>query len=58
MKGIMGWVRLHPYNIAQKVEIVVAHFREQVAPLLSGKAKAMVVTGSRVTGGGVVVTGG
>ena len=48
MKGIMGWVRLHPYNIAQKVEVVVGHFREKVAPLLGGKAKAMVVTGSRV----------
>jgi type I restriction enzyme R subunit len=48
MKGIMGWVRLHPYNIAQKVEIVVEHFREFVAPLLSGRAKAMVVVGSRV----------
>ena len=34
MKGIMGWVRLHPYNIAQKVEIVVEHFRQHVAPLL------------------------
>ncbi len=48
MKGIMGWVRLHPYNISQKVQIVVEHFREHVAPLLSGKAKAMVVVGSRV----------
>lgn len=48
IKGIMGWVRLHPYNIAQKVEIVVEHFREFVAPLLSGQAKAMVVVGSRV----------
>ena len=47
MKGIMGWVRLHPYNIAQKVEIVVEHFRTWVAPLLGGKAKAMVVVGSR-----------
>ena len=47
MKGIMGWVRLHPYNIAQKVEIVVEHFRQHVAPLLSGTAKAMVVVGSR-----------
>ena len=46
-KGIMGWVRLHPYNIAQKVEIVVEHFRTWVAPLLGGKAKAMVVVGSR-----------
>ena len=23
MKGIMGWVRLHPYNISQKVQVVV-----------------------------------
>ena len=48
MKGIMGWVRLHPYNISQKVEIVVEHFREFVSPLLQGKAKAMVVVGSRL----------
>ena len=47
MKGIMGWVRLHPYNIAQKVQVVVEHFRENVQPMLSGKAKAMVVVGSR-----------
>jgi type I restriction enzyme R subunit len=47
-KAIMGWVRLHPYNISQKVEIVVEHYREHVAPLLNGKAKAMVVVGSRV----------
>ena len=47
MKGIMGWVRLHPYNIAPKVQIVVEHFREHVAPLLDGKAKAMVVVASR-----------
>lgn len=47
MKGIMGWVRLHPYNISQKVQIVVEHFREKVAPLLNAKAKAMVVLGSR-----------
>ena len=47
MKGIMGWVRLHPYNISQKVEVVVEHFRQFVAPLLGGKAKAMVVVGSR-----------
>jgi type I restriction enzyme R subunit len=48
MKGIMGWVRLHPYNISQKVQIVVEHYREFVAPLLAGRAKAMVVVGSRV----------
>jgi len=47
MKGIMQWVRLHPYNISQKVRIVVEHYRENVLPLLDGKAKAMVVVGSR-----------
>jgi len=47
MKGILQWVRLHPYNIAQKVQIVVEHYRENVQPLLQGKAKAMVVVGSR-----------
>jgi len=48
LKGLMRWVRLHPYNISQKVQIVVEHYRELVAPLLDGKAKAMVVVGSRV----------
>lgn len=48
MKGIMRWVQLHPYNIAQKVQVVVEHFNENVAPLLGGQAKAMVVTGSRI----------
>ena len=48
MKSIMGWVRLHPYNIAQKVQIVVEHHRQYVGPLLQGKAKSMVVVASRV----------
>ncbi len=48
VKGLMRWVRLHPYNISQKVAIVVEHFIDNVQPLLSGHAKAMVVTGSRV----------
>ena len=41
------WVRLHPYNISQKVEIIVEHFRANVKHLLDGQAKAMVVTSSR-----------
>jgi type I restriction enzyme R subunit len=47
LKKIMGWVRLHPYNIAQKVQVVVEHFRAHVATLLDGQAKAMVVVASR-----------
>ena len=41
------WVRLHDYNIAQKVKVIVEHFRQTVMGLLNGQAKAMVVTGSR-----------
>ncbi|MDK1386299.1 type I restriction endonuclease [Sinorhizobium sp. 8-89] len=48
VKALMRWVRLHPYNISQKVQIVIEHYRANVQPLLDGKAKAMVVTGSRV----------
>ncbi len=48
LKGLMNWVRLHPYNIAQKVQFVVEHYCATVAPLLAGKAKAMVVVSSRV----------
>jgi type I restriction enzyme R subunit len=47
MKGLMQWVRLHDYNIAAKVQVVVEHYRENVQPLLAGKAKAMVVVASR-----------
>ncbi len=48
LKKLMGWVRLHPYNIAQKVQVVVEHYRAHVAPLLEGQAKAMVVVASRL----------
>ncbi|MEZ5511342.1 MAG: DEAD/DEAH box helicase family protein [Gammaproteobacteria bacterium] len=41
------WVRLHEHSIAQKVKIIIEHFREHVKNLLGGQAKAMVVTSSR-----------
>lgn len=41
------WVRLHDYNIAQKVQVIVEHFKTNVMGLLNGHAKAMVVTSSR-----------
>ena len=44
---VMRWVRLHPYNIAQKVAVIVDHYLSVVASQLGGRAKAMVVTGSR-----------
>ena len=46
--ALARFVNLHPTNIAQKTEIIVEHFRGSVAHLLGGKAKAMVVTGSRL----------
>ncbi|WP_332642615.1 type I restriction endonuclease subunit R [Aeromicrobium sp.] len=46
-KHLMRWVALHPTNIGQKVQIIVEHFRANVAGLLDGHAKAMVVTSSR-----------
>ncbi len=41
------WVRLHDYNISQKVQVIIEHFKANVMGLLGGQAKAMVVTSSR-----------
>ena len=42
------FVSLHPHNLAQKTKIIVEHFRQVVADKIGGKAKAMLVTGSRL----------
>lgn len=47
-RGIMRFVKLSEANIGQKVEIIVEHFLANVAHLLEGHAKAMVVTDGRV----------
>jgi type I restriction enzyme, R subunit len=47
-RAIARFVTLHPYNLAQRAEIVVEHFRERTAKKISGRAKAMVVTSSRL----------
>ncbi|MDD2734558.1 MAG: type I restriction endonuclease [Desulfuromonadaceae bacterium] len=47
LKQLSKWVRLHPYNISQKVIVIVEHFRSKIAHKLNGHAKAMVVTSSR-----------
>ncbi|MDB9445908.1 type I restriction endonuclease subunit R [Anabaena sp. CS-542/02] len=46
-KAIARFVELHPHNIAQKVEIIVEHFRHHTRHKIDGQAKAMVVTSSR-----------
>ncbi|WP_297910250.1 type I restriction endonuclease [uncultured Actinomyces sp.] len=45
--AIVQFARLHPTAIAQKVRVVVEHFQRNVKPLLTGNARAMVVTSSR-----------
>lgn len=46
--SIVRYARLHPTAIAQKVRVVIEHFRRNVMDMLGGQAKAMVVTSSRV----------
>jgi type I restriction enzyme R subunit len=47
-RAIARFVDLHPYNLAQKAEIIVEHFRAHTAQKIGGMAKAMVVTSSRL----------
>jgi type I restriction enzyme R subunit len=47
-KKLFQYAQLHPTSIAQKVTVIVEHFREHVMHLLGGQAKAMVVTDSRL----------
>jgi len=47
-KKLGKFMALHPHNIEQKTEIMVEHFREHVRHKLGGRAKAMVVTPSRL----------
>jgi type I restriction enzyme R subunit len=45
---VKRWVKLNPQTIAQKSALIVEHFVENVAGLLEGHAKAMVVADSRL----------
>jgi type I restriction enzyme R subunit len=47
-RALARFMRLHPYNIAQKTEIMVEHFNAFTRHKIGGRAKAMVVTGSRL----------
>lgn len=46
-RKIARFVDLHDTNISQKIEIIIEHFRRNIADSLGGQAKAMVVTSSR-----------
>ena len=42
------FLSLHPVNVGQRTEVIIEHFRDHVRPLMDGRAKAMVVTSSRL----------
>ena len=46
--AIARFVSLHEHNLAQKAQIIVEHFRQHVQRKIGGRAKAMVVTASRL----------
>ena len=47
-RALARFMRMHPHNIAQKTEVMVEHFNTFTRHKIGGKAKAMVVTGSRL----------
>ncbi|WP_301541338.1 type I restriction endonuclease subunit R [Xanthomonas euvesicatoria] len=47
-KALTRYMELHPVNIEQVVSVIVEHFRLHVMHELGGRAKAMVVTSSRL----------
>lgn len=47
-KALGQFLELHPVNIDQVVAVIIEHFRLRVMQELGGRAKAMVVTGSRL----------
>ena len=42
------FVEMHRDNIDKKIEVIVEHFKDNVAKQIGGKAKAMIVTRSRL----------
>ncbi|MBQ8767926.1 MAG: type I restriction endonuclease subunit R [Clostridia bacterium] len=46
-RKIAKYIELHDTNIAQKVEIIIEHFKNHIMKELGGRAKAMVITSSR-----------
>ncbi len=47
-RALAKFMVLHPHNLEQKTEVMVEHFRRSVVHRLGGRAKAMVVTSSRL----------
>ena len=46
--ALSKFVATHAYNISQKTEVIIEHFREHIRHRIGSKAKAMVVTSGRL----------
>lgn len=46
--ALARFLKLHPHNLAQKTEVMVEHFHAATQHKIGGRAKAMVITGSRL----------
>ncbi len=47
-RALAHFLSRHPHNIAQKTEVMIEHFRHFTRHKIGGRAKAMVVTASRL----------
>jgi len=47
-RSLARFLSLHPVNLRQKTELIIEHFRQNVRHKIGGRAKAMVVTDSRL----------
>jgi hypothetical protein len=48
-RALGQFLEMHPVNIEQVVQVIIEHFRLKVMHELGGRAKAMVVTASRLS---------
>ena len=47
-RALARFLKLHPHNVAQKTEVMIEHFHAATQHKIGGRAKAMVITGSRL----------
>ncbi|MEJ7745635.1 MAG: DEAD/DEAH box helicase family protein [Luteimonas sp.] len=48
-KSLARYMQHHPHNLASKIEVMIEHFRQHTRHKIGGRAKAMVVTDSRLS---------
>jgi type I restriction enzyme, R subunit len=47
-RALARFLKLHSHNVSQKTEVMIEHFQSATRHKIGGRAKAMVVTGSRL----------